>query len=163
MKVGIQLYFPLVHNPARGNAASTFPQKEKKGLTKKGYPKVSNKHTNAGGGREESLSQHPCGQSGCQKLQVCKGREEEYKFNAKDTPERQNGRRNMNKREQAPHLPGKEGRIQLHRGQAEGSKVQGSPLNTWGGGPHWHGSRESILPMLKVYSPPRSRYIRYTK
>lgn len=45
MEVEIQLYFPLVHNPARGNTASTFPQKEKKGLTKKGHPKVSNKHT----------------------------------------------------------------------------------------------------------------------
>lgn len=54
MELEIQIYFPLVHNPARGNTASTFPQKEKKkGLTKKGYPRVSSKHTNAGGGREK--------------------------------------------------------------------------------------------------------------
>lgn len=35
-----------MHNPAREDAASVFPQKEKKGLAKKeGHPKASNKHT----------------------------------------------------------------------------------------------------------------------
>lgn len=45
MELEIQLAFPVMHNPAKGNAASTFPQKEKKGLAKReGHWKASNKH-----------------------------------------------------------------------------------------------------------------------
>lgn len=39
-------------------------------------------------------------------------------------------------RERATPLPGKGGRIQLHRAQAEGSKVQGGLRITRGGDPH---------------------------
>lgn len=62
----------------------------------------------------------------------------------------------MNKTERAPCLPGVQGRNQLHRAQAE---VQGSPEEV----AHTEMKQKQLLPMFRVYSPPRSRYIRYTK